>query len=488
MGTLSKNTLYYTSALAGQKLLAFLYFTFIARALGPEKMGEYVTALSFTALFSVLVDVGLSPYLIRETAKKERDSSSLVASIIALKVPLAFIVYAVAVMSARALQYPPDILRLIALSGIVMVLDSFSVTFWAILRGRQIMTIESVTVVLFQILLVAGGGAALLQGYGPFALMLVLVGASSFQFFVSAWAAFRYEGRGIRSAFLRNPFGSFWGTFRSLIKVTLPFALAGIFTRIFTSFDTVMISKMVGEEAVGWYSIPVKVTLAFQFIPMAFVASLYPAMSSAYGKWKRSREKNTGKEQLERLFSRAVTYLAILGFPIGFGIAALAREIITLVWTEAYLPAVPALRVLLAGLVVLFLSFPLGSLLNASDRQMKNTKHIGIMLAVNIALNAVLIPLFGITGAALASFASSLLLLVLNGVAVRQVIKIPFSLYGMLARIFAIAAVMAVLAVLFSRIHLFVGIAAAAVWYGTALFLSGVLRREDFSLIFSRRV
>ena len=55
----------YTLALVYQKILSFTYFSIVARALGPEKLGTYIFALSFAAFFQLVVDFGFVPMAIR---------------------------------------------------------------------------------------------------------------------------------------------------------------------------------------------------------------------------------------------------------------------------------------------------------------------------------------------------------------------------------------------------------------------------------------
>ena len=75
--TLTQNTTYYTVALVFQKVLAFVYFTFLARGLAVDELGKYAFAFAFTTIFSVLIDVGLSSVLTREIAKDKSKTSEL---------------------------------------------------------------------------------------------------------------------------------------------------------------------------------------------------------------------------------------------------------------------------------------------------------------------------------------------------------------------------------------------------------------------------
>ena len=77
---LAKNTIFYSAALAGQKALSFVYFIILARALGVAGQGRFTLALSFTSLFAVLLDLGLSQILIRETARDKKNTEKYLAT------------------------------------------------------------------------------------------------------------------------------------------------------------------------------------------------------------------------------------------------------------------------------------------------------------------------------------------------------------------------------------------------------------------------
>jgi len=142
-GTIAKNTIYLTVATIGQKILAFLYFILIARLAGVEGTGKYFFAVSFTTIFSIFVDLGLSSVLIRETAKKREAAGRYLGNILGAKIILGALTYLAVVLTINIMDYPAVTKLMVYLSGIVMLLDSFNVTFYAIFRGRQNLRYES---------------------------------------------------------------------------------------------------------------------------------------------------------------------------------------------------------------------------------------------------------------------------------------------------------------------------------------------------------
>lgn len=411
--TLTQNTTYYTLALVFQKILAFVYFTFLARGLGAEDLGKYTFAFGFTTIFSVLVDVGLSSVLTREIAKDKEQGHKLLSNILGLKMVLMIFIYALIVILVNLLNYPELTKNLVYLTGIIMLLDNFALTFWGTLRGYQNLKYESLGIILFQTIVVLVGGTFLYLKLGVVALVLAMMLASAFNFVLSYLQMRRRLHLQPQITWDKN-------LIKMLLKISLPFALTGIFARLNTQIDTVFLSKMgcltqeLCDVNVGIYSVASKITLAIHFIPLAFTAALFPAMSHYFA---------ADKEKLKQTFEKAMRYLMVISIPVAVGIIVLAPDFIPGIFGVEYLNSILPLQILMTSLTFIFLTFPIGSFLNATSRQLRNSIHVGVAMAINIILNILLIPKFTYTGAAWSSLASTLVILGLGLYVVPQVIK-----------------------------------------------------------------
>ncbi len=428
-GKVAKNTIYLTTATVGQKVLAFLYFILIARLAGVEDTGKYFFVVSFTTIFSIFVDLGFSSVLIRETAKKRDLAEKYLGSILGAKIILGALTYLAVIIAISAMGYPPETKFMVYLSGIVMLLDSFNVTFYAVFRGQQNLRYESVGVVVSEILIIAFGAASLLLHAPLYFLILALMSGSIFNFIFSS--ILLWKKTKIR------PSLHFDKTLLvSLFKIAYPFALAGIFVKVYSYLDSVLLSKIVGDAAVGFWSVAYKLTYAFQFIPMAFAAAAFPAMSAYYA---------SDKTMLRKTFERVLFYLAILAVPIAFGIFSLAEPLILKIYKESYVASILPLRVAIFTVIFIFLNYPVGSLLNATDRQMTNTSIMGVSMVLNIILNIILIPRFSYVGAAISTVISHCFLFVLGLIFVERVISYNKKfIFGALLKILISAVVMSV--------------------------------------------
>lgn len=394
-GRVAKNTAYLVTAFVGQKILSFVYFTLVARLVGVEGAGKYVIATSFTTIFSVFVDLGLSNVLVREVAKVPEKAGTLLANVLGMKAVLAALAGIAATVVAWLLGYSVEVRLMIAVATVVMILDSIHLTLYSVMRGFQNLRYEAVGVVTGQAVIILAGAAFFLAFKLPLAFMIVaLLCGSAWNVAWSAWALVRKFPVPLKLSL--DP-----SIIRFFRDVTVPFALAGIFSRIYSYIDSIMLSKLGTEAEVGLYGVAYKLAFAFQFLPMSFAAAVYPAMSEYY---VRDRKK------LGDIFVASTKYLTFLVMPLAFGIAALARPIVMAVYGEPFLGSVAPLQVLIFSLIFAFLYWPAGSLLNACDRQSSNTRVMGVTMAVNIALNAVLLPRYGAVGAAASALVGNVVL------------------------------------------------------------------------------
>lgn len=401
---IARNTSYLTLALILQKIISFTYFIILTRALGVEMMGQYYAALSFTTIFAIFIDLGFANTLTREVAKHQEQAQDWLANVVALKIPLSILTLILALVSARIMNNNSLAYSLILISSICMVLDSFTNTFFAAARGFHNLKYESISSVIFQLIVLVFGYLALLRGYGVKMAMAVLALASIYNF-VYSFIIVRYrlnlKWRPVfQKKFIINIFNISW-----------PFALFAISQRLYTYLDSVMIGILANYHQVGVYQIAFKIIFALQFLPMAFTASLYPAMSSY---WLNN------KPQLVLSFERAVNYLIIISLPIIGGVMALDDKIIALF--KAGDEAIWPLRISILALFFIFVNFPIGSLLNACDRQRRNLFFMFIVTLASVIANFILIPKYAAIGASITVLLTSAIMFFLGIFEVRKII------------------------------------------------------------------
>jgi len=468
INNIAKNTSYLTIALILQKVISFTYFAFLARNLGPENLGKYYFALSFTTIFAIFIDLGFINFLTREVAKKQERAGQLLGNILSLKLILTFLTTLAVLVVINLFNHDQLTRDLVYITIICMVLDSFTTTFFAVVRGFHNLKYESITSVVFQLIVLIGGLSAMYFNLNLRIIMATLALASVYNFAYSLWVL-RSKIK-IKLQFLYDA-----EVVRTIFRVSWPFALFAIFQRLYTYLDSVFLSLLAGDYYVGVYQVAFKIIFALQFLPLAFTASLYPAMSNY---WQSNRP------QLVIAFERAMAYLIITSLPIIAGTIMLADKIV-LIFKSNYAAATWPLQITIVALFFIFVNFPIGSLLNACDRQRQNTRNMLAVTIVSIGLNLVLIPLFKATGAAITVLLTNALMFILGMLVVRKIIVYsPKKNILVFAKSLLASFLMAGLIFwLKPHVHIILLVLIAALFYFVLIYLLGGFHRADLLYI-----
>jgi len=179
---------------------------------------------------------------------------------------------------------------------------------------------------------------------------------------------------------------------KELLKIGVPLVPCFVIYWAFNSMDKIMISHMLGMNAVGIYSIGAKVASISTFI--------YAAFAGGWQYFAFSTMKD--KDQVE-LTSKVFEYLGVLSF-IAFAIATLFNEFLfNLFFTGEYVKGSEVFPFLFLSPLILMLFQTAGNQLLVIKKSYLSTFCLAIGLFVNLLLNYILISKFGIRGAALAT-------------------------------------------------------------------------------------
>jgi O-antigen/teichoic acid export membrane protein len=457
---LAQNAFYLTLATIAQKVIAFVYFTIIARFAGIEDTGAYFLSLAIVTMLAVLDDLGVTSVLIRDVAKRPIDAKLWSQTVIGIKLFTMPITILLACLVPVWLGYDAQIVMLIRIAIGIMLADTLSLSFYGVLRGLQALSYESLGIFIGQLITSLVGVALIWSGHATLSMLIVaLVVGSSWNLLFSATQVIRRLGWGA----LRPSWQQGWQP----LKLALPFFLAAMFVKVYSYVDSLILTHYYDQVAVGTYAVAYKLTYAFQFLPLAFVAALYPSMSA----------HSSEPAELKKIFLKSLWYLTLLGAPIVFGLWSLAPEIIAAFYGDTYSGSVLPLQFLVFVLLFIFLDYPLGSLLNATNRQTTKTTIMGITMVINIIANLILIPRMGVLGACISALICFSFMFGAGWFAVHRVINLKFSeLWSEIGRLLLSALLMAGVVILVKPyLHFVLVIPLGGIVYLSAAFASGTL-------------
>lgn len=368
------------------KLIAFGYFWAVAKMLGPQITGTYFFSVSITSIFVVFSDLGMTQVIILTYAGAKENADRILGS--AIRIKLALLPVAILASFGYGLVKGADATTLaaIGLACLVMAADTFHLMLYGALRGKQDLRPEALGMLIGQSMTAMFSLTAAYLGWGAKGLVGGLLVGSTWNLI---WAWRKAKQYGIHPLI---PTGQ---DIKYLIKLALPFAIAGLAVKTYSFLDTLFVEAYHGLMAVGVYSVAYKMTYAPQFIPMTVIAAVYPALAAA---WARN-----DKEKVRMAYTGALRLMAFLGFSIASGLSALAPKIIPIFYGQKFVGAIQPFEILPWVLLAIFMDFPIGALLNASNRAHKKTTAMVITVVVCVAMNILLVPAFGTVGAAWAS-------------------------------------------------------------------------------------
>lgn len=380
--------------------LRLIFMLAAARVLGPSRFGVYVLVLAVLEMAAVAGGSCFADYLTRETAKDERLGWRAGIQLILLRagyaVPLAFAALGVLWL----LGYSGVVLLAAAAMFGTLIPRAVSECVQGVLRGVYryglFMAID-MTVGLF---LVAGGGWMLLHGGG----LAFVVGTE-----LAAATAAGVLGLVLLALLGRSQ--PTWLNWRQLVRKTLVFNYYPLATSLYDRIDIVLLSKLAGDFATGIYGMAYRAMNALQLIPFGVLFSILPSVS----------RETWGPEERERL-ERAMGLLLSIGYVAVIGTVAFAGPAVDLVLGPRYAGSVVALEILIWAIIPRNLNAALNMGLLATGREKVFTYTSSGCLAVNLAANLVLIPLFSWRGAAAATIVTEVFLLFQNIYWIRKAI------------------------------------------------------------------
>lgn len=182
--------------------------------------------------------------------------------------------------------------------------------------------------------------------------------------------------------------------------ISIPMLFVSGFVIINTRMDILMLGAFQDTTQVGIYSVAVQVSQLAHFVHVAICSMVAPLISSLYSQNRR--------EALQRLLAWATLGGVVFTVPLSLVMLIFGRSILGM-FGSSFVDGYEALLILIVGRCLCTLSGTTGQLLQMTGHQ-KNALYIfGVSLLINFLLNALLIPSWGMIGAAVATMISAII-------------------------------------------------------------------------------
>ncbi len=192
---------------------------------------------------------------------------------------------------------------------------------------------------------------------------------------------------------------------KEVISESWPFALGGFFSLIYLQIDLVMLSIFVNDEATGLYNVAVSFLILSYLLPTAiYNYYLWPKLHYL--------EKNDKIKFLE-VYRFGCLMMLLIGLLIMLLMFLVVPFILPFIFNDSYLNAITLFYILGLSIPLRYLATNVGGILLTNDYIKIKVWYQGMVAAINIILNLLLINLYGTKGAAIATVLSELVLVLL---------------------------------------------------------------------------
>jgi len=434
--TIVKNTFWLTFGEIMGRILRTGVVIYAARALGAEGWGVFSYAMSLAALFTIFSDIGLSAVLIREGAKSPEAREKYFATTLVLKIILIAISFAVVMFGVPHFTKIPLSTNLLFFIVLLLLFDSLRGFGVSLFRATEKMEMEAFSNILTQGVILIAGITILIFAPSPENLAVTYATGSAAGLLLTVISLWPYIKR-------------FWQHFdknllKPILKAAWPFGVAGLLGAIMINTDTIIIGWLRTATDVGYYSAAQKPVLLLYILPSLIAGGFFPVLAKL---------ANKDNEKLREALEKGLAFVFLLAIPFAVGMILTSGQIIHLLFGNEYFnqPTIITLQLLAITLIT---NFPISLLVNAIfayDRQKDLITFWTIGAIGNAVFDLLLIPVWGIAGAALATI---IVQIISNGLIWWKMKKInDFSALKYLKKIILATFIMAAFVVLLRWLH-----------------------------------
>lgn len=435
-------------------LFPLITFPYASRILLPEGLGKVNFAISIVSYFGIIATLGIENYGIREASKARDDKTKLsqftkeIFTINMISTGIAYVLLFIAIFAVP--KFSEYRVLLIVVSSTILFTTLGMSWLYTALEEFFYITVRSI---LFQIIsmILLFTMVHTKDDYVKYAAISVIsnVGSNVLNFIYSRKFVTIRTGQKLELK-------------KHLKPIFILFAMAVTF-QVYTVLDTSMLGFIKGDWAVGIYTTASKFNRMVLYLVQAFAPVIYPRLSYY--------SQQEDKTDFFNLVHKGLNFLLLIAMPCTVGLTVLTPQIISIMCGSEYTAAIWPMWILNPIIFILSTSSFIGVQVFMPLNKEKWSLYANISAAVtNLCLNSVLIPAFGVVGAAVASIVAEAVNLAIELCLVRKYIRLApvfknFIIYTLDSIVMGVAVFFAIKLVNIEWLQIIIGFAAGVIVY-----------------------
>lgn len=367
----------------------------IARYFGTEKYGIFNYILSITSLFSGIASIGIYHIATKDLTQRPEDEGKILGTSFTIRL-IAAILLIIAAETTVCIMTNNDstsmvigiLLSLMMLFSCSEVIDYYAT---ANLKVKYLAVSKCISYIIFAVLKIL---IVVLKLDIRYYTATYLIEGIIYAIFLSISYKLIHKniGKTCKWSFDKD-------YAKKLLSNCWYFALSSIMVTIYMRIDQVMLGKMIEDKSqVGIYSAAVRIAEMWAFVPNSIISSFKPVIMKYKG-------ENNNKEYVKNL-QRLYDISSLVSILFAIGITIFARLIIVILYGKAFLEASKILYILIWGIWFGILGNVHYVWLICENKGKYSLFYSATGSISNIIFNAILIPKYGMYGAAIATLIS----------------------------------------------------------------------------------
>ena len=362
----------------------------VARYLGPEQFGLLSYILAFVGIFGGIAKLGLDTIVVRELVNNPQNSDIYIGTSFWLKVIGTIIVLCLLAFILPFTSNDSTTNLFILIIGIGLIFQSFEIVefyFQSQVLAKFVSICKITQLLICSIIRI---NLVLMESELQYFVYLTIFEA--FILGLCYFLAYKHKNGYLLPI---NKFSLLIAS--KLLKDSWPLIFSAIVIMIYMRIDQVMIKEMLGSYEVGIYSASVRLTEIFYFIPFIITSSLYPAILKA-----KQKSKELYNKRLQWLYTMLIWLAILISVIMMIG----SELLVDLLFGDDFKDVAKVLSIHIWASIFVFIGTASGNWYVTENLQTLVMINSSVGATVNLILNLILIPEFGILGAAYATLIS----------------------------------------------------------------------------------
>ena len=374
------------------------------RTFSVNAYGRFATAFALITIFGLISEMGISAVTLRELTMRPDDERSTAGVALWAEVTTSVLAIALMFPLALLLSFSRAVITVLVFGAGIILFQGLLAALEACFQARRLLVYAAYFWATQATVTTVVGFAAVAAGAGPSG----LAAAMTLGYAAATPVAFVLVHRRLG---LRPNLRGTWRRVFPFVWTALPIAATGGMSVIYDRVDVLMLSKLDGSRSVAIYNVPLTILQYSMVVPAIVATAFFPVFV------ENLRSSQALAQQSFDLLARIFLLISV---PVAIVLTIGGEPVLTTIFGDRYRDSAQPLSILAWSIVLGFFNYLFWYALLAAYRERAKLWIMTVGLALNVGLNAVLIPASGARGAAISLIASDVLIVWWQGILIRR--------------------------------------------------------------------